>query len=187
MSTVYTFNSKVLKNTSTDKWLAKKEGPSFDSVTIGSQIWMSKNLAIDDGQGGITIVDNVTANGINFGTQYYYTWDAAVRVANSIQGWHLPSTSEWNTLVNNVGGNDVAGKKLKSTTGWNDSKNGTDDYGFTAVPIDSSRLGSRGTFWTSNELSSANAFIRYVTVIDAMSSYNSSKSSGYSIRLIKDT
>jgi hypothetical protein len=50
------------------------------------------------------------------------------------QGWHLPSNDEWQTLVDFAGGEDIAGKKLKAKSGWNDdegeSGNGTDEYGF---------------------------------------------------------
>ena len=75
MSTVYTVNGKVLKNAANDKWLTKKEAPqpTFDEVTIGTQTWTAFNLAIDDGGTGIYHEDNVTANGVNMGNQYYYT------------------------------------------------------------------------------------------------------------------
>lgn len=106
-------------------------GPSFDEVTIGTQTWMSKNLAIDDGGEGIVIKENVTANGVNFGTVYYYTKAAALRVASSIDGWHLPGTWDYVNLINYIGTN--AASKLCSTSGWNNT-NGTDDYGFTALP-----------------------------------------------------
>lgn len=170
--------------------------PTFDSVTIGTQTWMSKNLAIDDGQGGITIVDNVTANGVNFGTQYYYTWDAAVRVANSVEGWHLPTAADWDTLATTVGGSSDAGTKLKSTTGWNDNGNGTDDYGFTALPVSyngehpggSSLLGDRAYFWTSTEYSSTHAYYcGFLNDSPIMDSWRYSKTYGFSVRLIKDT
>lgn len=105
-------------------------GPVFDEVTIGSQTWMSKNLAIDDGQGGI-----VTKT-LNYGqgnvTEHYYTLAAAQRVANSISGWHLPSYNEWHKLVNSIGGNPSGGK-LASTFGWSGTQ-GTDNYGFRALP-----------------------------------------------------
>ena len=65
-----------------------------DEVTIGTQVWKKHNLAIDDGGGGITI-----ANG-----EYYYTQDAAIRVAATVNGWHLPSPAELTTLVTNAGG-----------------------------------------------------------------------------------
>lgn len=114
---------------------ASAPAPSFDEVTIGTQTWMAKNLAIDDGGGGIYHEDNVSANGVNFGTQYYYNRDAAVRVANSIDGWHLPSLDELNTLITYCGGDTAATYKLKSTYGWNSANNGTDDYGFCALPV----------------------------------------------------
>jgi len=50
----------------------------------------------------------------------------------------LPSESEYEMLDKAVGGKDVAGKKLKAKSGWNDyegkSGNGTDEYGFSALP-----------------------------------------------------
>jgi uncharacterized protein (TIGR02145 family) len=53
-------------------------------------------------------------------------------------GWHLPSDAEWQELVNFAGGDKIAGKKLKATSGWDSfdgqSGNGTDEYGFAALP-----------------------------------------------------
>jgi uncharacterized protein (TIGR02145 family) len=204
MTTIYTVNNKVLKNNVTDKWLIKKAapGPVFDEVTIGTQTWMSKNLAIDDGQGGIAIRDNVTANGVNFGTQYYYTWDAAVRVANSITGWHLPTKDEWETLVSYAGGNNEAVQKLRSTTGWDNNLNGTDDYGFSAIPVgyvwEGSGLyyaGSQTYLWSSTEDSdNTKAFCTLIGYDDVFMRWTVNtasvldKNQGVlSVRLIKDS
>jgi len=135
------YNNLIMKYD--DKWLNSDVTPTppspFEEVTIGTQTWMKTNLAIDDGLGGIYINDNVTANGSDFGTQYYYNWWAANRVAESIEGWHLPSKAEWTTLINYVG-NSTASSKLKSTYGWYTSYgyypgNGTDDYGFCILPV----------------------------------------------------
>jgi uncharacterized protein (TIGR02145 family) len=187
MTTIYTVNNKVLKNSATDKWLAKKEAPS-DEVTIGTQTWMSKNLAIDDGQGGIY------TQTVNYGqgdvTEYYYTWDAAVRVAATVQGWHLPTTAEWDTLTNAVGGTSVAGTKLKSTYGWS-SGNGDGSYGFAAFPAgrwDSGfyNLGYHAYFWTANISGSSSSYYRYFNTGASMNSSNGIRDSGYSIRLVKD-
>ena len=49
------------------------------------------------------------------------------------EDWHLPTQTEWDTLFNAVGGQSTAAKVLKSTSGWN-IYNGTDDYGFSALP-----------------------------------------------------
>jgi uncharacterized protein (TIGR02145 family) len=51
-------------------------------------------------------------------------------------GWHLPSKVEWEELIAFAGGEEIAGKKLKAKEGWkfyNEERNGTDDYGFTAL------------------------------------------------------
>lgn len=107
-----------------------------DYVTIGTQVWKNANLAVDDGGAGIVRVDNVTANGVNFGTQYYYTYDAAVRVAASISGYHLPTLDEWWYGLLTFVGTDAAGaKKLNSTSGWSSNANGTDEYGFNSIPV----------------------------------------------------
>lgn len=163
--------------------------PTYDEVTIGSQTWMSKNLAVDDGQGGIY------TQTVNYGqgdvTEYYYTWDAAVRVANSIQGWHLPSTSEWDALASTVGIN--LGTKLKSSYGWN-SGNGTDIYGFSAFPAGYRYYGSftdlkkYGFFWTANAQSSTQAYFRYFDKSpDMFSNFGYKTNYCLSVRLIKDS
>lgn len=161
-------------------------------IQIGNQIWESSNLSYDDGGEGIFIKYNVTANGVNFGTQYYYTWDAAVRVANSIDGWHLPTKADWDTLVSYAGG-DMAGKKLKSTTGWErPSYNGTDDYGFSGIPVGrlwSNEMDDRGLaafFWTSQVYNSAQAYYRYFDNMNPVYSAYTNKNWAYSVRLIKD-
>ena len=106
-----------------------------DTVTIGTQVWKNANLAVDDGGAGIVRVDNVTANGVNFGTQYYYTYDAAVRVAASISGYHLPTVNDWYNEVIMIGWEPAGAKKLNSTSGWSDNANGTDEYGFNSLPV----------------------------------------------------
>ena len=54
------------------------------------------------------------------------------------EGYHLPDSTEWHTLIATAGGEDVAGKILKSRIGWYGEEvtwNGSDDYGFSANPI----------------------------------------------------
>lgn len=118
-------------------------------VNINGAIWTSKNLEIDDGGEGIYKVDNVTnSEGINFGTQYYYTRAAAKRIVDSIPGWSIPRRwylnsdplywrrSTWESLANhNVTGYPTV---WKSTYGWyvgSNHYNGTNTTGFNALPI----------------------------------------------------
>lgn len=166
-------------------------GPTFDEVTIGTQTWMAKNLAIDDGGEGIDIKENVTSNGVNFGTQYYYNRAAAIRLANSISGWHLPSAAEWRTLINYIGSN--VGGKLKSTSGWNNNGNGTDDYGFTALPLGTVY---EGTTYNLGQIAAFQTTDMYGTkyIIATLSASDSDLvifdyqfDDSMSVRLIKDT
>lgn len=167
--------------------------PTFDSVTIGTQTWLSKNLDIDDGLGGIASVT------VNYGqgdvTEYFYTWDAAVRVAATVQGWHLPTQAEWNTLISTVGGGNSA-DKLKSTYGWFQN-NGTDNYGFSAFPSGNYKFNTGESaneslscyYWSATERSSESVQTTRMFYGDQTinSSWYGMKSSGYQVRLIKDT
>jgi uncharacterized protein (TIGR02145 family) len=159
-------------------------------VTIGGQIWSSNNLAIDDGQGGIY------TKTVNYGQgdviEYYYTWQAALRVAATVQGWHLPTAAEWDTLANAVG-SAVAGTKLKSAYGW-ESGNGTDDYGFAAFPAGGfgedgfDGLGTSSRFWTATESSGywLADFRFFMSSSATMLSNSHFQSDGNSVRLVKD-
>jgi uncharacterized protein (TIGR02145 family) len=165
--------------------------PSFDEVTIGTQTWMSKNLAVDDGGEGIYIRDRHNVNGVDLGTQYYYTWDAAERVANSIDGWHLPSQEEWNTLFTYVG-SDVAGIKLKANYCWYGNEH-TDDYGFTLLPVgkinedgSDSLVGGATYLWTSLAVSPYGIGYTINAYSDYFGNGTTYMTIGYSVRLIKD-
>ena len=120
-------------------------------VKIGNQIWTNKNLEYDDGEGGIYTAILSDVNGYNLGVQYYYTWNAAMRVASKLEGWHLPSNAEAHIMWNYVAGTSSdtsvpAAGKLKATYSYSIINNingaGTDDYGFTLLPTGRYRSGS---------------------------------------------
>ena len=197
MSTYLARNGKMLTRLNGTRYFGDNSSPvpptppTPTEVIIGDQTWMSTNLAVDDGQGGIY------TQTVNYGqgdvTEYYYTWDAAVRVAATVSGWHLPSTTEWDTLADTVGGTSTAGTKLKSTYGWS-SGNGTDDYGFSAFPSgywnsgEFSKFEHGSYFWTSNERSATAAYLRYFYFLAAMKSdYYNKTNYAYTLRLIKDS
>ena len=109
--------------------------PTFPSVQIGNQIWMSENLQVDDGGEGIAVIQSVMANGYEFGPQTYYTYDAAIRVANSIEGWHLPSDTEFNTLKDYaISLNYSDTRPFRITYGWTRDQ-GTNELGLSILPI----------------------------------------------------
>jgi uncharacterized protein (TIGR02145 family) len=167
----------------------------FDEVIIGTQTWMVKNLDIDDGLGGIYAYNNDEANVATYGR--LYTWDAAVRVAASIEGWHLPSDAEWTTLTTYLGGTSVAGGKLKETgtTHWSSPNTGaTNESGFTALPGGNrnsngvfGNVGSNGGWWSATESNATNAWGRLL-YFSYSSVYrgNYSKEVGFSVRLVRD-
>ncbi len=127
-------------------------------------------------------------------------------------GWHLPSNSEWEALVTAAGGWYHAGKILKSQTGWNNSGNGTDAFGFAALPADL-RLnegyfddgcyakeisrnegyfdvgGYQAYFWSSTEINGYNhsAYNFYLEHDEEYSDLTvSSKGCAFSVRCLRD-
>jgi uncharacterized protein (TIGR02145 family) len=125
-----------------------------------------------------------------------YDWNVAMKVCPS--GWHLPSNAEWNELMAVVDGEEVAGKKLKAKSGWNKDKgksgNGTDEFGFSALPGgygDSGgsfyNVGSSGFWWSANEDGSYFAYIRdMIYYYDGASWSSYGKSYLFSVRCVQD-
>lgn len=99
-----------------------RDGISYRIVTIGDQTWMAENLMFVESDG----------KGSGLAWRGYYGPSKITSVCPS--GWHLPSLSEWEILIETVGGWSVAGKMLKSNSGWYANGNGTDSYGFNASP-----------------------------------------------------
>ena len=148
--------STVVVGNTTDS----RDGQSYKTVTIGSQIWMAQNLNYETANS--YCYDNTPSNCSKYGR--LYTWAAAMDSVGTWssngkgcgyrktcspkypvrgvcpEGWHLPTQMEWNTLITEVGGQSTVGKVLKSTSGWwnrssdNGSGNGTDAYAFSALP-----------------------------------------------------
>lgn len=166
-------------------------------VTIGTQTWMAVNLDIDDGGDGIYAYDDNESNVATYGR--LYTWSAAVRVASSINGWHLPSRTEWTTLQDFIGDSSSAGGLLKEVgfTHWSVPNTGaTDTYGFTVLPSGfyepstetSYALGTSANFWTDTEYDATFSYVRAMTHSSAslIDQTSFKEDRGFSIRLIKD-
>jgi len=173
-------------------------GPVFDEVTIGTQTWMAADLAIDDGQGGIYTANLSDVNGYDLGTVYYYTHTAALRVADSINGWHLPTYSEWQTLfqyINNTY-SESDPSSLRSTYAWN-SNNGTNRFGFNILPVGNymygtsmESIGSRTCYWAYDADSSPGRYkcMRFSEWTSDFTDVYSDESDDFqfTVRLIKD-
>jgi len=163
---------------------------SCKKVTIGTQTWMAENLNYTPSTGNSWCYGNDNADCDKYGR--LYDWNTARTVCPT--GWHLPTGQEWEKLLVYAGGSlDVtggsltAGGKLKAK-----SFNGTDDYGFSAMP-GGSRLdggsfkwgGESGYWWTATgqgDIGSGRWMgydNNYVHV------ENTNKSKGYSVRCVQ--
>lgn len=131
------------------------DGLDYKTVKIGNQIWMAENLQMNITGSRWVNDDEATygRKGKNYGK--VYKWDHAMEAAEKVSGWHLPSSTEWITLRTFLGGQNQAGYVLKSKTSWKDNGNGSDAYGFNALPTGYSGglsfIGEQTHFWSSTE------------------------------------
>ena len=173
-----------------------RDGQIYKIVKIGDQVWMAQNLNYYDttlndlswcyGAPNSFTTENCAVTG------RLYTWAAAidsVKLATDKEnpqycgigrfcpqldtvygicppGWHLPTNTEWKTLFTAVGGKYIAALVLKSKTGWHNNSNGTDKFGFSALPAGGSYDVNDGfygggydaNFWSATEDGGDNAY-----------------------------
>ena len=163
-----------------------RDGKKYKTVTIGNQEWMAENLAYKPSIGNYWAYDNDNTNVAKYG--YLYDWQTAKNVCPS--SWHLPSDREWTVLTDHLGGQNESGTKMKSTSGWKDGGNGTNESGFNAFPGgfltivgNFDFIGSSGYWWSSSEYSADYAIFRSVKYV---SNYYFYKASGFSVRCLRD-
>jgi len=126
--------SKVeVTETETGTITDERDGKVYKTVKIGKQTWMAENLNYNDPWRIGKCYNNEPSNCEIYGK--LYDWETAMKICP--RGWRLPSYDEWDTLYQSIGGKDYytdkVETKLKAENGW-EKNNGTDDYGFTALP-----------------------------------------------------
>ena len=153
---------------------------------------MAENLAYKASSGCWAYNDSVP-NVVKYG--YLFNLETAKTVCP--KGWYLPNDADWETLITYLGGEDVAGGKLKETgtTHWTSPNTGaTNESGFTALPgggrgYDGTfdDIGGQGYWWSSTESSTdGTGFkIMYCTGSHVNSNNTNMKSSGFSVRCIR--
>jgi uncharacterized protein (TIGR02145 family) len=216
---IFSVNDNTIIGISEDFKASEKPGASsnfdFDDITyttkkIGKQWWMAENLKTSKYKTGtdIPFVNNTTWNNLttpaycNYGsvpnnTVYgaLYNW-YAVNTGNLCpSGWHVPTEDDWQELSEYLGGDAIAGGKLKETgtSHWNTPNTGaTDEVGFTGRPggyqlTSIVTIGTYGGWWSSAEHDINNALVISMNYNNTYlnSNYNSKKS-GSSIRCIRD-
>mgnify|MGYP003309865623 CR=1 FL=1 len=124
-----------------------------------------------------------------------YTWEAALRVCP--EGWHLPDSTEWKTLIAAVGDEDVSGTMLKSASGWSDCggacEKGVDAFGFSVLPAGRScdvvfnGVGEYAYIWSAKGYSEDGAY-SIMLDFDNENAYlfHNLKRCGSSVRCLKD-
>ncbi|MBN2764217.1 MAG: hypothetical protein JXR41_14080, partial [Bacteroidales bacterium] len=189
-------------------------GNVYPTVIIGTQTWMAENLKTTRYNDGTTIplvTDNYEWS--NLATPAY-CWHSNDEAANKYMygalynwytvetgklcpaGWHVPTNDEWITLTEYLGGESIAGGKLKEAglEHWTNPNIGaTNETGFTALPASYRNydglfniIGESGLWWSSKETSINNAYNRYI-IHDYSNVWkiSTSKRIGYSIRCLK--
>jgi uncharacterized protein (TIGR02145 family) len=191
------------------------EGNLYTTVKIGAQTWMKQDLKTTHFNDGTPIpnitvdaewaactspaycwIDNNIDNSVTQGA--IYNWYAINTGKLAPKGWHVPTDADWNTLSTYLGGDDVAGGKLREAgfLHWPSPNIGaTDEVGFTALPAGyrncigpfDGQSGSFKRYWTATELTATEAYYRYLYIqYTRFGKMNMPKNSGYAVRLIKD-
>lgn len=192
----------------------------YEAIWIGDQLWMAENLKttkyqndeeiltglsigpngdwINSTEGAYAFYDDNLSHEETYGNLYnWYAVDDSRGICP--EGWHIPSVDEWTILSNHLGGESVAGGKMKKAglEHWNSPNTGaSNESGFTGLP-GGYRSGSsggfawintNGTFW-----SSVNSNDHWAIAIDLFHDseaidlqHNDTKNSGFSVRCIQD-
>ncbi len=163
-----------------------RNGQKYRAVKIGEKTWMAENLNYETGNSWCYGDDN--SNCEKYGR--LYDWNTAKTSCPA--GWHLPVKGEWKELESALGGGN-AGIAIKSTSGWDGNGNGTDSYGFSALPgghrnpdgtFDND--GKFGSWWTATVDGSGTAYIRYMNSNSNVGDDYHVKSYGFSVRCVED-
>lgn len=203
------------------------DGNVYNTVTLGTQVWMVENLKTTRYRDG-TSIDNLADaqewNTTTSGAYCDYNNDPANAIDNgrlynlyavkdsrnlAPTGWHIPNFSEWQTLMNYLGGAGIAGGRLKEAglAHWDSPNTGADNsswftalgsghrsYGSTAPFFNMKRI---AIFWTSSSSYSSNPnsfpFINSIILDYNSASWSYQAGSigggtryGYAVRCVKD-
>ena len=189
-----------LNNTVTDY-----DGNVYRTVKIGTQLWMAENLKTtkyNNGESILLVKDIVSWHNLStpayspFGDKavfhVFYNWYAVNTGKLCPNGWHVPTDYEWTILENYLGGNIIAGGKMKEsgTRNWvSPNTAASNESGFSALPggpIGSDLYGYDG-FWWSSTLGNAAAWYRGLNYgTGSISRNNIPMRAGFCVRCLKD-
>lgn len=193
------------------------DGHAYKTIKIGNQTWMAENLRTTHYRNGDPI-SNITGNSqwVTAGTEAYasynnseeldeiatygllYNWFSVSDPRNlAPEGWRVATQSDWDALISELGGINLAGAKLKEAgnTHWNSGTTGNNSSGFTALPS-GRRQYTDGTFinlnfngfWWANTANGADFSFYYQLNFDSNTivAANFLRSAGYAVRCVKE-
>jgi len=202
-----------LNNVTIAGQLVDIDGNVYRTVVIGTQYWMAENLKVKKYRNGdnITHIDNDSnwASNTDGAYGYYdnntvnrdtygmlYNWYAVDNSSGLCpQGWHVPTSTEFNDLTTELGSNPALKLKETGTVHWSSESTGTSNSsGFTALPA-GLRQYNNGTymnlrdytyFWTSSSTTYATFKSLSHNSSGSFGSGSTLKTYGFSIRCLKD-
>jgi len=185
-------------------------------VVIGTQSWMTKNLNVDKFRNGEIIPEAKTAEEWQKASKYkqpawcYYDNDPskgekygklynwyAVNDPRGLApvGYHIPTDTEWTQLTNYLGGENVAGGKMKTTSGWEaPNTNASNSSGFSGLPGGNrsfsgacNDIDKGGNWWSSSEYDTNIVWFRFLYYYSGNGVRNyHPKGYGFSVRCVKN-
>jgi uncharacterized protein (TIGR02145 family) len=191
------------------------DGNLYKTIVIGTQAWMAENLKTikyNDGAAIPLVKDNTAWSNLTTPGYCWYNHDEVTYKATygalynwytvntgklCPTGWHVPTDAEWTKLTDYLGGESIAGGKLKEigTTHWLSPNTGaTNETGFTALPGGSRYLsglfyliGNYDLLWSSLEVNTGNAWYRYMYNDNSgVGRLDYNKNNGISVRCLRD-
>ena len=147
---------------------------------------------VEEGKPGWCYYNNNPENGEKYGK--LYNWYAVNDSRGLVpEGWRIPSDKDWAQLSDYIGGKEIGGEKLKSTNGWSEGGNGTNESGFDGLPGGFRYyhgfyyIGKYGYFWSSTDASAGSTWSRVLYYNNGnFPRYYYSTRSGFSVRCLQD-
>jgi len=161
------------------------DGNSYKTAIVGTQVWMIENLKVTKTAKGDSIenlvYDNIDTNAVIYGR--LYTWQAAMNDSLTSEaqgicpdGWHLPSETDWNALIDNISTVDKEIPNIKAAL--NLQYAGFYNNGFNNIDASVS-------FWTSTEVNDNALKLYFHKSLSKAFSYHEKKSNAISVRCVK--
>lgn len=197
------------------------QSSDLKSVKIGAQEWTTENLDISHFRNGDAIAEantyeawedacingtpawcyynNDKVNARSMGKLYNF-WAVIDKRKLAPEGWHVPSDAEWVKLAETLGGTALAGKSLKSASGWKNGANGDNKSKFSGMPAGYRshekpayyggpffEAGSGAYWWSTTRYLVDNSYCRILSNKNsALEKSSFVLTAGLSVRLVKD-